>query len=186
MKSKFKIVLLLTTVLALILLGACGNDSNKGNNNNKENNNNNNSSDTEQKTDLNLGDSSVVESILGDFEVTIESFEIHETFNGEEAEYEDHIFMIVDFSVKNVGDEVLKGDEISRPTLFTDEGDRSSNLRSEESVDHLKEELQPGEEDSGQMIFQTYDSENFEINFGYGMTLKTDDVVWKFSRSEAK
>ena len=184
MKGKFKIALLLIAVSTLIFLGACGNNSNKDSNNDGESNDGN-SSATEQNSDLGLGDTALIESVLGDFEVTIESFEIHETLNGEKSEYDDHVFMIVDFTVNNVGDEILKGDEISRPTLFTEEGDRSSNLRSEESINHLKEELQAGEEDSGQMIFQTYDSNNFEINFGYGMTLKTDDVIWKISRNES-
>lgn len=181
MKRKQKVALLFSTVLMLMFLVACGNDSNNENNTANDNNN---TSNNEGEI-LSLGESGVVKGVLGEFEVTIDSFEIHETYDGEDTGYEDLMFVLVNFTVKNVGETVLNGEDIARPTLLSEDEHRATNDFSVK-VNRLDEEIQPGEESSGQMIFRSPDSDIYRLAFGYNMATIDNEVTWEFSKSESK
>ncbi|WP_163582477.1 hypothetical protein [Gracilibacillus saliphilus] len=55
---------------------------------------------------LSLGETGKVESTIGDYELTVESFEILETIEGEEPLREN--FILVDFEVTITGDETIE------------------------------------------------------------------------------
>lgn len=181
MGKNLKLALLFSTALVIMLLTACGNDSN-----NENNNNNNASTNNDDVTILSLGEKGIMKNHLGEYEVTIESFEVFDNFNGQEPEHDDHIFMVVDLTVKNVGDNILEGDDITGPMLYTAEGNSTGNDFSEEGIDQIKNELHPGDVDSGQMIFYSYESDDYELNFGDRFGSISNEIIWKFNKSEAK
>src|SRR5699024_11874679 len=118
---QFKAVILL--IVLSVLLAACSSSSDDTNSENDKNNN-------DEELVLTLGETGTIKDTLGEYAVTIESAEAHDTFDGIEPEREEFQFVLINFTVENVGETELEGDAISIPTLITETGSRARDRKS--------------------------------------------------------
>jgi|SRR5690625_1456603 len=98
-----------------------GNSENTENNNSEDNNgsdNENIGSDDNSKSHsgdnevLNLGETGEVETTIGDYEITFESFELLDEIDGEESVMNDGIFVLVDTTIEIAGEDSIDAKEI--------------------------------------------------------------------------
>lgn len=180
-------------LIALIVVVGCSSgkekDTPKDNDVGIEDNGN---DDEKEKEDspggtLRLGETGTLNTTIGDYEVTPVSFEIVDKPNGIEPYNEGHIFVIVDTKIKNIGDDTLEGADLTSSTVLADDDDRKSDNHWEiDIVNHFEGELKPGEEMSGQLLFQTPPSDHYALIFGYALETVSNEVVWRFDADEAK
>lgn len=122
-------------IISLLLVAACGNNDNsngqnEGNSNNASNvNSDNEAEQTSEK--LRLGDTGTIKDTIGEYEITPSSFEITDSVDGDvptTASRGDQ-FIIVEITIKNIGDSALVGSDITRTgvALFDDEDGLSDN-----------------------------------------------------------
>ena len=70
--------------------------------------------------------------------------------------------------------------------MITPDRDRASNDYTITRIPRIKDEMHPGEVSFGQVILNTYKAGDYELSFGYGMSMISNEVNWKFNVSEAK
>lgn len=144
----------------MVLVVGCSND----NNNNTENqtnssttNNNeatNNSENNDEEELLSLGDTGVHETTIGDYEVTPTAIEMVDSIDGEKPSRDDNDFIIIDVTIKNIGDTVLEGKEVAKVDMNDDLTTRNTKKDFDE-INHLDGEIEPDEEVEGQLVFNT-------------------------------
>ncbi len=143
-----------------------------------------NSSDQSNNGDvLSLGETGKIESNFGDYEITVNSFKTQKEFNGEELTAD--FFLLVDFTVKNVGSEPLNGEDVYWAELFDDQENMEGN-QFFDSVEQLTGEIAPGETANGQFVFNAYESEFYQLVFNYGaLEEMATSLTWEFTPDEA-
>lgn len=134
------LIFIITSFLTIFLLAACGNDSDEAENEQNEEVENvetevevdeNESTESssrifevteENQLDLSVGDTGVFQSTLGNYELTVETAEIvGEELDGEGSLLDELI--VLNLTFKNVGDNVLKAEEIMHSMELTDDLD---------------------------------------------------------------
>ncbi|MCL7748015.1 DUF4352 domain-containing protein [Halalkalibacter alkaliphilus] len=155
---------------SLILLSACGGQSTEAQSESQESN--------AQNTNdiLNLGETGVQEGTAGSIEITAHSTQILESY--EEFTPSNGVFVIVDISVKNNGETEINGGDITRASLFDDQETMFNSTVYDEFVEHIYGEINPGETVSGQIIFNHFPSEYYELVFGYGLSTTVNELRW--------
>ncbi|WP_163582478.1 DUF4352 domain-containing protein [Gracilibacillus saliphilus] len=133
---------------------------------------------------LGLGDTGTVEGILGNYEVTVTSFQILDEFEDEQPLREK--FILVNFEVTNIGEEIVVGEDIYRARLYDDSDLSKENTSYFESVNTLDEDIEEGESMEAQMIFDLNESEYYELVFNHGASESNVTVLtWRFDAEEA-
>ena len=210
-----KLKLITTALLMIVLLIACSSDGDnetesegndpvteKENNGSAENNdesddsdsedsdNDTTESDNEEKTSssdgeiLSLGETGVVESTLGEYEITFESFQLLDEL--EDQNNEDQIFIVLDVTVKNIGDEPLEGKHLYTSRLFDDEGTSQEATFYFESVDIMEGTIEPGDSMEGEFVFGARkSSESFELVYNHALSSLATELTWEFNVDEA-
>src|SRR5690625_3345237 len=172
-------------VLSLLLV-ACGNAEENQHTNTNNNHTTENQDVSDDEVVLSLGESGVIEDTLGEYEITVESFEVFESYEDIFPINEDYIFLVIDLTVKNIGDTVLDADDILKPTIFDDNEFSSFRGLDHEFIDPIEGEIQPEEKVSGQILFELQESDYYNLIFGDTLEMVGNKVTWYFERSEAK
>lgn len=146
------------------------------------------SKNTEKSEDqdfLSLGETGEFTTVMGDYELTVNSFEILDEIGEEEPFSEE--FLLVHFEVENIGDSPIIGDDINSATLFVDENLGSELVFGIEGVNMLDQtEIQPGEKKEAEIVFDYNASDSYELTFNFGALESNATVLtWKFDREEA-
>lgn len=179
--------------ISLLLIVACGSNGTGSEQNEGNSNNANPDNEVEQASDekLRLGDTGTLKDTIGEYEVTPTAFEITKSVDGDvpsHADTHDDDFIIVDITIKNIGDSALEGPDITRSgVVLADDNDlKSDNRWDYEWGDQITSEIQPGEEVDGQLVFERPPSEYYELIFGYGLSSVSSQATWYFEPDEAK
>ncbi|ADU31785.1 DUF4352 domain-containing protein [Evansella cellulosilytica] len=131
---------------------------------------------------LSIGDTGRMIDTLGEYEVTIHSVEITEEIQGN-TPMED-VYVIVDLSIKNIGDEILEVQDIIGTHLFSDDDLPSGNMFYVDFIDEIDGEISYGETVSGQILFDQIYSEYYNLVFGWGLSTVSNELTWHFTRDE--
>ncbi|MFN7251942.1 MAG: DUF4352 domain-containing protein [Anaerobacillus sp.] len=178
MKKLFTILLALT----LLTTVGCGDKPSEGTTTEPTST----SKETKEKTDkvdkqnkaLKLGETGRMKSTLGEFDVTVNSFEILEEYDGTKPYFE--VFIAVDVTIENIGDFSLNSWGITRTRLENVErGSGTDN----EGID-FPEEILPGETVSGIIYFDNYPYGPYELIFGFARSSVSSKLTWTFDVSE--
>ncbi|WP_117168155.1 DUF4352 domain-containing protein [Paraliobacillus sediminis] len=138
---------------------------------------------------LSLGETGTMETILGDFEVTPTGVKFLEEIEdgGSNVEPSNEVFIVVDVTVKNIGDEAFESGESITADLFDMSDAGLGNTPGYSSVEDFDGEVAPGEEVSGQLIFDFWETDPYILIFGYGYTSDlSNEVTWEFTADEAE
>ncbi len=142
------------------------------------------------QTDLRLGDTGLVETSIGTYELTVHSAEIVGTeLDGEEALLDELILLEMTF--KNIGEEpIIAEDLMINLGLVTDlEGtDYTNAAASFDSIAYFEGEIAPGEEREAQFIADTRTAEEYYFRSSPGaVTAGTHgEVRWTILDEEAR
>lgn len=135
----------------------------------------------EETTILNLGDTAEITSMIGQYDLMIQSVKTLDEMNSKEPEND--WLILVDYTITNTGDEEFELNDAYRATLFTvaNDGHSSGNLL---SVDAIVAEgpLAPGERYEGQFLFDHEKGQDYELIHNYG--LAATEALWQFSITE--
>jgi|SRR5699024_2190070 len=156
------------------------NDGNSGTSENDDNNGK--FSDGEA---LSLGETGTVESTIGEYEVTFESFELQDKMEGEESVKNNGIFVLMDATVEITGDEPIEASDINKARLFNAEEASTENTSYYESVNMIEGTLEPGDKVDGQFLFSLAESDAYKLVLNYGLDGVATEITWEFSADEA-
>ncbi|WP_194842169.1 DUF4352 domain-containing protein [Gracilibacillus salitolerans] len=153
----------------------------------EENEDENETSDNENNSEeqLSLGDSTEVQTPSGDYELTVNSFEFLDDFEGEQPDRD--TFVLVQFEVKNISDSPIVAEEIYEAILFDADDISSDYIISNSSVDVFgEEEIQPGETKEGEFLFSHNESDSYILHFNYGFLESiATNVTYELSAGDA-
>ena len=133
---------------------------------------------------LSLGETGTMDDTLGTYEVTPTAVEFVESADGE-SPY-NGIFVVVDITIKNTGDAELASEDIAKADLFNSDDIRMESLNYYSFAENFEGPIAPGEEMSGQLVFDHNQTDTYQLIFGYGLETVSNEVKWEFSKDEAK
>lgn len=199
---------ILTGVISFSVLFACGNneentvsgdpvtevvDNKEKVAGNNEELNDSNDSDVEipegSQTDLRIGDTAIVQSTLGLYELTLNSAELIGTeLDGEEALLDELI--ILKFTYKNIGEKSFKGeDEMINFGIATEPGayQNTNAAASFDSIEFFEGNVEPGETREAEFIADTYTADEYYFETGSGAIASGaySEIRWTFTAKEA-
>ncbi|SDZ18078.1 protein of unknown function [Evansella caseinilytica] len=138
--------------------------------------------------DLRLGDTGRFSDTVGAYEITIHSVKKEDEVDGKPSQLD--YFLIVDLTIKNIGDSVIDAEDTVGVLDQSDDIDLSvsddiSHLY--ESIEQLSGELSPGEEITGQALFHSYDNDQQYLKIREGLIAAGavyNQVIWTIDKSE--
>jgi len=141
------------------------------------------------QTDLRLGDTGLVQTSIGTYELTINSVEIVGTELDGEAALLDEIILL-EMTFKNIGEEpIIAEDVMINLGLVTDlEGtDNTNAAASFDSAEYFEGEIAPGEEREAQFITDTRTAEEYYFRTSPGAVAAGthNEVIWTITDEEA-
>ncbi|SFM22860.1 protein of unknown function [Gracilibacillus orientalis] len=163
-----KIILAITSLIVLLGLAACNSDeeATEEESTNTENETSNDESNDEEY--LNLGDTAEIQSVVGDYNITVNSFELLDEFEGSQPSRDTYI--LVQFEVENIGDSPIVAEEIYGATIFDTEELSAESAYHYDSIEVFgDEEIQPGETKEGEYIFSHTESNSYTLHINYAM-----------------
>ncbi|WP_440896936.1 DUF4352 domain-containing protein [Amphibacillus sp. Q70] len=133
---------------------------------------------------LSLGETGLMETVIGDYEVTVLSFEFID--GPEEHLSESQRYLAVDLNIKNVGKEAIESEEVARATITDSESGGRPNETAIDIVDHFEGTIDPGGEQSGQLLFRFREEDTYHLRLGANhLDSLTNELIWEFSLEEA-
>ncbi len=137
---------------------------------------------------LRLGETGVMETIIGDYEVTPTSVRyVSEMTEGDPiVNPNSDTFIVIDTMITNIGDEPMNADDaISQARLRNMRGGGTGRYKDFVSIDNIEGELAPGESIEGEMLFDLGFEEEYELSFG-SIALESASNVqeWKIYEDE--
>ena len=144
----------------------------------------------EPQMELRLGDTGLVQTSIGTYELTLESAEIIGTeLDGEEALLDELILLEMTF--KNIDDKPLKAEDLMMNLGITTNLEHSNEFNSAayfESIEFFEGEIAPGEERAAQFISdtRTADEYYFRPNQGTVSAGTHNDFLWTITDEEAR
>lgn len=200
---------LLTGVLSFSVLVACGNDEVEttpedpvteevddteevaAENNDQETESNDGEIEVpESQTGLRIGETAIVQSTLGLYELTLNSAELIGTeLDGEEALIDELI--VLNFTYKNIGDKPFKGeDEMINFGIATEQdGYQNTNAAASfDSIEFFEGVIEPGETREAEFIADTEVADEYYFETGSGALAAGtyNEVSWTFTDEEAR
>lgn len=121
--------------------------------------------------ELGIGDTATIESTIGTYEITLNYMEYHEEIEGEISDLE--IYLIADYTLRNVGEEDISAVESTTTLELTDYLDGSGQpdiAGAFENIDYFSDDLlRPGDEVHGQAVYESYDADTFYVRAVQGL-----------------
>ncbi|WP_280772017.1 DUF4352 domain-containing protein [Salipaludibacillus daqingensis] len=139
---------------------------------------------------LQIGETGQVSSNTGEYEITINTVEIRDDIEGEASQLD--YFIVANVTVNNIGSNPIQAeDPIGTLELKRNlDGSGFSDLSSHYSeIDKIEGEIEPGEEVTGEMVFQAHDEEEQHIVIRDGLVASgavNNQVIWSFEKTEAE
>ncbi len=203
--SKFKLITI-ALLLGILLIG-CSSDNNEqqpqedeqpttetnsdvsedenGNGENEESDSDSKETSSDNSSGvLSLGETGTVESTIGDYEITFNSFQLLEEMEGESAEGEE-VFVLVDAKVTNTGEDSLNGKDLYTASIFSDDGLSAENTFYYESINLFEGTIEPGASMEGQFLFISSASDTYELVYNNSLGALATVLTWEFSADEA-
>jgi len=188
-----KVSILIVLLAALLTIVGCSSDDENNSNNNtdssEEDNGNNNDKDQSTGNDgyQELGEMGYATDAAGEIEFTPTEVEVFKSRDGETPFNDDEVFVVIDYTLKNVGDKPYEEGFISSTGTVELENSQENKAWEDsayefEFVDSLEKDVEPGETVEAQLVFIISESETSE----YILTLKTtfddtEDTKWLFN-----
>src|SRR5690625_512585 len=177
-----------------------GNDNIDGDVNNNANNNQqveNNDQDGANESNANsgemkLGETGFVDDGISQYEITPKSVEIFTERNGITTSNDDEVFALIDYTVKNTGEEAFQEEDIlvgAGLSLTNSQGNIATEITyyDYDFVDEITESIEPGNSYDSQMLFEVPESETSEYTLHFeSYSPDVEDAKWLFTESEAK
>lgn len=195
--------LMFSTLLTISVLAACSNDDitveedeNKEANTETDKSTETNSDSKsgffevteEPQLDLRLGDTGIIQTSIGTYELTIDSAEIVGTeLDGEEALLDEIILLEMTF--KNIDDKpIIAEDLMINLGLLTDlEGSDNTNAAASfDSIEFFEGKIAPGEERKAQFIADTRTAEEYYFRIHPRAAVAKNEVLWTITDEEAR
>lgn len=202
MKNVKLFILVLVAMFAII---GCSNDKDgnvntDGDVNNNANNNQqveNNDQDGANESNANsgemkLGETGFVDDGISKYEITPKSVEIFTERNGITTSNDDEVFALIDYTVKNTGEEAFQEEDIlvgAGLSLTNSQGNIATEITyyDYDFVDEITESIEPGNSYDSQMLFEVPESETSEYTLHFeSYSPDVEDAKWLFTESEAK
>ncbi|WP_078553043.1 DUF4352 domain-containing protein [Bacillus alkalicellulosilyticus] len=180
-----KILYVIVLVVTILLVGACNNEASPAQEVAS-------SQDSETKADkldssenrnaiLSLGETGIYDTPVGVFDITIHSAQILESAG--EVFPHNEVFILLDVTLTNNHSEVVNSIDILRSVIFSFEKTMNESIFHLQLNEKFQETVAPGESVKGQLLFDSFISESYEVIFGYG--LPAEDLIWHFKADEA-
>ena len=176
MKNINKILLIMAVVLTLV---ACGGDIEAENDDARGKESNSGSADVQGEVVLKLGETGALESILGKYEITLQSIKSYDSIDGKTPA--NHAFTTVGITFKNVGETTLDADGIARGYLVS-----SRNKGGLDFVENFTGYIEPGESISGEMFFDhllPVDGK-YKLKFGNNFASTPDLLIFQYTSDD--
>lgn len=194
--------MLLTGVLSFSILTACGNNAAEKTPEESEIEKVNESEEVAEgnqeaieipegpQTGLRIGDTAIVQSPLGLYELTLNSAELVGTeLDGEEALIDELI--VLNLTYKNIGEKSFKGEhEMINFGLSTEPGgsQNTNAAASFDSIEFFEGDIEPGETREAEFITDTKIADEYYFEAGSGAIAagKYTEISWTFTDDEAR
>ncbi|WP_017471233.1 lipoprotein [Amphibacillus jilinensis] len=200
-----KMLYLLILMMVTLLVTACGNNSpeeevdqneiNQGESSSDEidTDGDDNASTSDEDTSssdpstsdelLSLGETGVLQTIVGDFEATPTAVRFVEEVD--ERKPSNDIFVIVDMTISNIGDETIPSEDLLHPRLHNVRGGGIAPSVTFDSIENFEDDIHPGEEVSGQFLFNYSVEDTYELSIGEtALSSMSNAVRWRFEAEE--
>lgn len=174
--AKKSILLLLMTLI--VVLAACSNNNETDSNVQKENINKENINKESDTSVLKIGETGLIESTIGSYEVTPESVKFIDSVEGKTSSYGTLIEATIHF--KNVSEKAIETSSI----LYSD--GRIIPLADEEvyaiavHITNEVQEIQPNDTVTMKIVYDALEDRNYHLAFGDG--LSSNEVRWSFEQ----
>lgn len=193
MKRLGFLIILLVAILTIV---GCNSDNgetvDENNVNNEDNSEESNDAGQTNSEDgyMKIGETGHVKNELGEFEVTPTGVEIFKERDGFTPMNDDEVFVLIDYTVKNIGENSLEEDDVLAHGIHLENSQENRAFEDRfyeyDFVDGITEDIEPGETTEGQMIFAPPESETSEYILHLSSSLgDTEDSNWLFTESEA-
>ncbi|MGP4064994.1 DUF4352 domain-containing protein [Oceanobacillus sp. M65] len=161
-------------------------EEDNGDSTNAEDNSNEEEISAEDQLGLEIGDTAVIENNFTEFEMTLDAVEL--TQEAGETPSEQGNYVIVDLTVTNLSDEPLTGgDAFSSTRLETKENTSGFTwFYIEGVVEAWDSEIAPGDTQSGKLLYDVEQSEEYTLTIGKNLEGLTNQVTYTFTPEEAK
>ncbi len=173
--------LMLSLFALLLTIGLIGCSSNEVNQQSTDQSNEKESTNNSDDEVLGLGETGRVQTTIGDYEITFESFQLLDELEGETAD-KNEVFILMDAKVTNVGEETLNGQDLYTASIYSDDGLSAENTFYYESINLLKGTIESGESMEGEFVFSSSISDNYKLVYNHALG---EELTWKFSADEA-
>lgn len=138
---------------------------------------------------LSLGDTGVMETTLGDYEVTPTAFRFEDEMTEDDPLQHplSDTFIIMDVTIVNIGDEAMDAEEVISSAILEDlEGGGRSAYDDFVSIDSFEGEIAAGETVEGQLVFDLGHEDEYELSFGAAYTDSlSNEVRWQLFADQA-
>ena len=144
----------------------------------------------EDQLDLRVGDTGLIETSIGTYELTVESAEIlGSELDGQETPLDEIILLELTFH--NIGDDAIIAEDIMSILRIGDNYDGSGYSNAAGAYDSVEEftgEIQPGEERTAQFIADIITGEEYYFRQRPGAVAAgtTNEVIWTIPDEEAR
>ncbi|MFD1017676.1 DUF4352 domain-containing protein [Thalassobacillus hwangdonensis] len=187
MKGIMKLTLFI--IIILIVTGCSSNDeqtneTNKANEEDVTQSNQDTSEEDEtelEQTTLNMGETAELSTTVGDFSLTLTNAQEKTEIDGEQSQRE--IFVVTEWEVKNTSEEPIEISEtIGAIKLFNDIRISGAAWILLEDDEEWSGELKPGESETGELLFEIEDTENYSVGMNYASSESAPrKVMWNFT-----
>lgn len=189
---------------SLLILSACGSSEDEEINTsevekevdseNTENNEDSNEIDRDKVNSgvMKLGDTGFVDDGINRYEITPMSFEIFKERNGISVNNDDEVFVLIDYTVKNISEEGFEEEDIligAGLLLKNSQGNIATEITyyDYDFVDKITETIEPEKSYDSQLLFEVPVSESSEYTLHYeSHSVDVEDAEWVFTEDEAK
>ncbi|MGN7312390.1 DUF4352 domain-containing protein [Alkalicoccobacillus gibsonii] len=142
----------------------------------------------EDQLDLRIGETGTVETTIGVYSVKVNKVEIVQELDGEMSELD--YFVLVDYTLKNKGDEELDAAHSISNLEFTDDLEVSgfpNYAEYYETLSLVEGTLAPGEETTGQGLHDAYENDEYYLRVAGGLVASgaaKNDIRFTFQKNE--
>ena len=141
---------------------------------------------------MKLGDTGFVDDGISQYEITPMSFEIFKERNGTSVNNDDEVFVLIDYTVKNISEEGFEEEDIltgAGLSLKNSQGNIATEITyyDYDFVDKITETIEPEKSYDSQLLFEVPVSESSEYTLHYeSYPADVEDAEWFFTEDEAK
>ncbi|MEY8749545.1 DUF4352 domain-containing protein [Alkalicoccobacillus gibsonii] len=148
--------------------------------------------ETEDQTDLSIGDTAKIETTISEYEVTLDAVEFMDELEGEAVQSQFDTLVLADVTIKNLSEESIDISDsmgIFEITTSIESSGYPDVAAHFSGVDKFSGKLNPNEEASGQMLFEEINGEHHYLRVTPGLTASNavkNEATWVFEEEDGK